>query len=529
MAGTRRHPGGPLVPEPILRLTAIPRMPTRWKVFGTVVAVLLAATLWLRYTAPPPPAAPAAPPAPHSVAVRPFLTLGPDTAAGALGPALAGELGEMLGGVPGLRVADPASVRVAARAAGDPRAIGRRLGVGSLLEGSVRLTGDRLRVTTHLVSAERGFDLWSETFEQPASDLQAVRDSIAHGVMATLRRQARARPMPATTPDAYLAVLHGRAALTRGTGDYLEEALAAFGEAVRLDSGYPPAWAGLAEAHVEELRAGVRAPAEAAGRARAAAGRALALDSLEVRALLARGTVRMLYDRVWAAAAADLRRAAALDPNRAGATHRLAHVFVAEGRLDSALAASRAAIARSPLDAALRVHLGWHYVMAGQDTLAEAALVAAGALDGVSVTDEHTAVLLEATGDTTGGIPRLARAVSASPDRVDLMAELARLYAGAGAPDSARALLARMRALADARYVSPYALALVHAALGETRPALEALDRALRERDPAVLDLPLDPRLASLRRDPRAAGLVRRLKPDYNPPTSSPRPPAPGL
>jgi tetratricopeptide (TPR) repeat protein len=435
----------------------------------------------------------------------------------------------MLGGVPGLRVADPASVRAAARAAGDPRDIGRRLGVGSLLEGSVRLSGDRLRVTTHLVSAEQGFDLWSETFEQPGADLQAVRDSIARGVMATLRRQARVRPAPVTAPGAYLAVLHGRDALARGTGDYLDEALAAFGEAVRLDSGYSPAWAGLAAAHAEELRAGVRAPSEAAEHARTAADRALALDSLEVRALLARGTVRMLYDRAWADAAADLRRAAALDPNRPGATHRLAHLFLAEGRLDSALDASRAAIARSPLDAALRVHLGWHYVMAGQDTLAQAALVGAGALDGVPVTDEHAALLLEATGDTAGGIPRLARAVSASPGRVDLLAELARLYAGAGAPDSARALLARMRALADARYVSPYALALVHAALGETRPALDALDRALRERDPAVLDLPLDPRLTSLRRDPRAAGLVRRLAPDYNPPTSTPRPPAPGL
>jgi hypothetical protein len=68
-----------------------------------------------------------------------------------------------------------------------------------------------------------------------------------------------------------------------------------------------------------------------------------------------------------------------------------------------------------------------------------------------------------------------------------------------------------MQALADARYVSPYALALVHAALGETRPAIAALDRALREGDPAVLQLGLDPRLATLRRDPRAAGLAGRL------------------
>ncbi len=91
---------------------------THWKIFDLAVAVLLAATLWLRYTAPPAPAAPVAPPAPHSVAVRPFLTLGPDTAAGALGPALAGELVEMLGGVPGLAPNTNGAIHAACQPAG---------------------------------------------------------------------------------------------------------------------------------------------------------------------------------------------------------------------------------------------------------------------------------------------------------------------------------------------------------------------------------------------------------------------------
>ena len=98
-----------------------------------------------------------------------------------------------------------------------------------------------------------------------------------------------------------------------------------------------------------------------------------------------------------------------------------------------------------------------------------------------------------------------------------------------GARTRARAARAHAGPRADARYVSPYALALVHAALGEARPAIAALERALREGDPAVLQLPLDPRLAALRADPRVTGLVRHLMPDYNPPTSSPRPPSPRL
>jgi len=501
-------------------------LPIRWKVFSTALAGLLAASLWLRYTAPAATTAPAvrvAAPAPPSVAVRPFLTLGPDTAAAPIGPAIAAELADAMGQVPGLRVADPASVRAAARGSGDPREIGGHLGVGAVLEGSVRLAGDRLRLSAHLVSVDQGFDLWSETFDQPVADLLAVRDSIARSVASTLRPGARLRPAAVTTPDAFLAYLRGREALAGRAVDDAEPAIAAFTDALRLDSMYAPAWSGLAEARVRELEVGVRAPAEAAEGARAAASRALALDGLDVRALLARGAVRMLYDRAWASAREDFRRAAALEPGRAATAHRLSHLFLAEGWLDSSLAASRAAIAESPLDATLRVHLGWHYAMAGDDSLIGAALAGAGALEGVPVTDEHAPLLLEVTGDSLA-VDRLARAVAQAPERLDLLAELARMHALAGRPDTARALLARIQALADARYVSPYALALVHAALAETRPAIAQLERALREGDPAVLELPLDPRLATLRRDPRVAGLVRRLAPDYNPPTSTSRP-----
>jgi TolB-like protein/tetratricopeptide (TPR) repeat protein len=496
-------------------------------VFGLAVVGLLTGSLWLRYTAPAASAPPPAVPAPPSVAVRPFLTLGPDLAAAPIGPALAGELVTAMGQVPGLRVADPASVRTAARGSGDPREIGRRLGVGAVLEGSVRIAGDRLRLSTHLVSVDQGFDLWSETFDQPAAELLAVRDSIARSVVSTLRPQARLHPPAATTPAAFLACLRGREALGGRGADDVEAAIAAFTEALRLDSGYSPAWAGLAEARVRELEAGVRAPAAAAEPARAAADRALALDSLDARALLARGAVRLLYDRAWAGAREDLRRAAALEPGRVAAAHRLSHLFLAEGRLDSSLAASQSAIGRSPLDAGLRVHLAWVYAMAGDDSLAATALAGAGALEGVPVTDEHAPLLLETTSDT-GAAGRLAQAVALAPERLDLVAELARLHALEGRPDTARAMLARMLALADARYVSPYALALVYAALGETRPAAAALDRALREGDPTVLLLPVDPRLAALRRDPRVADLVRRLVPDTATiPAARPSPPGP--
>jgi TolB-like protein len=494
-------------------------LPTRWKVFGGAVVGLLAATLWLRFAAPATPAEPARPPGADAVAVLPFLTPGPDTADAALGPGLARELVDALGHASGLRVADPVSVRAALERAPDTRALGRRLGVGAVLEGTLRVSGDRLRVSTRLVSVARGFDLWTESFDQPAGDLLAVRDSIARSVVATLRPQLQPLKFAATSDTAFRSYLRGREAMARGA---TRRAVLSFGEAVRLDSTYSPAWAGLAGAYTDELLADTLPPAGPAEAARAAANRALALQPGSAPALLARGIVRLVFDRAWAAAAADLRRADALEPGDPDPAHWRSHLFLAQGMIDSSLAASADAIARSPYDPSRRLHLAWHYAMARADTLAATTLDAVSLDSALLATDRHLPLLLEIAGDSASAFTDLNEALNLAPGRIEVRAELARLHALAERPDSARAMLAAMAPAEDSVWVSPYALALVHAALGARRAAFEAIGRALEERDPAVVALALDPRFAGLRRDRRFTGLVRRLAADYNPATSTP-------
>ena len=505
-------------------------MPTRWKIFGLAVGALLAITLWLRFSGPvaSQPRAPAPPP--YSVAVRPFLNQTPGLSADSLGPSLTGDLAALLGRAPGLRVADPVSVRAAAREASDPGEIGRRLGVGSVLEGSFRIAGERLRVSVHLVSVDHGFDLWSETFERNLPDLLAIRDSIARGVMLTLRPQARPALEPATPPAGYAAYLRGRAALEGGPAGNADAAVVAFGEAIRIDSSYAPAWAGLAQARVVELLAGLRAPAASAMLAREAADRAIALDSTEARAWLARGIVQLLHDRAWTEAGDALRRAAGLAPNTPDADHWRSHLFIVTGQEDSSLAATREAIRRGPLDPALQLHLAWHHLMAGHDSLARAALERSMALaPDVVRLDWDLAPLVALEGDSGLAVIRLQRGLYESPDRADLLAELARLHVVAGRPEG-REMLERLRRLGESRYVSPYAVATVQAALGDTAGTLALLRRAVDGRDPAVVYLARDPRLAGLRGQARFTGLVRRLAPDYNPlPIPSPRPRPSGL
>ncbi|MEO7985645.1 MAG: hypothetical protein ABI766_03855 [Gemmatimonadales bacterium] len=438
---------------------------------------LLAATLWLRLTGvaplPPPPTPP-----PHSVAVVPFLNDSPDSSYDYLSEGIGGDIASTLGRIPGLRVAAGGSTTVTDAA--DPPAAGRRLGVGSVLLGSIRPAGDRLRLSVRLVSVKGGFDIWSEAYERPADDLIAVENEIVMAIVAALRLRgtggdpADFAAVPQTSPAAHRAYLQGRSALRDESPGRAALAASQFSEAIRLDSTYAPAWAGLAESYVMRFVVESVAPLEVAPLARSAADRALALDSTLVGAWIARAVIRLLYERRLDEAGEDLARAIALDPNRAEGFHWQSHRLLAMGEMDSSLAASRRAIESSPFDASLRAHLGWHYLLARQDSLAVRAFGEAVAIDPAAAgTDEH---------------------FSWRPVRVD---------DPAAAYDS-------VTMASKTRYISPYTLAVAAAAAGRTAIAVSAVERAIDERTPTALYAGLDPRLDTLRSDRRFWTLLTR-------------------
>src|SRR2546427_11412882 len=154
-----------------------PILPVRWRVFGATIAVLLVVTLWLRITAGPrtPPGVEPTP-TPRSIAVLPFINASPDSSYDYLSDGIGADLTSALGRVPGLRVAGGRSA--IALAGEDPVTIGRPLRAASVLVGSIRPVGDRLRVSTHLVSVEGGFDLWSDADERPPAGLMSVQRDI---------------------------------------------------------------------------------------------------------------------------------------------------------------------------------------------------------------------------------------------------------------------------------------------------------------------------------------------------------------
>ena len=492
------------------------RFTPRWAFFTASVVALLVLSLWLRYTAVPASQPAQAPPAPNSIAVLPLVNASPDPANDYLSDGLTGELITALETVPGLRVAGRSSSFGFKGTPLDPQQAGRRLGVGAVLEGSVRQSGGRLRVTTHLVSVAQGFDLWSETYEGEVSEIFAVQDEIARAVTRTLRLRLPVGAAPTSAPrtrlDAYRAYLSGRALALSPTDETIPAATTAFESAIALDSAFAPAWVSLAEARAGEMVRGLRPTKEIAPLARTAAEGALALDSTSARARTALGLVLFHRDWKWADAERQFQQAIALNPDLVEVHHWYSHLLTALGREDESLTESRRALALSPMDPELTTHLGWHYLMAGEYGQADTALARAVSLDPGNP-DAHylLAVLAGVRGDYVSADAHLARIPAPAADRPRIRTEVGRVQALAGQTEGAKRVYDGLRESAMTGFVPSYDLAVLLLAMGDESRALALLDESAADRDASVVYLRSDPRLERLRGDRRFARVVRRL------------------
>ncbi|MDQ3427212.1 MAG: tetratricopeptide repeat protein, partial [Gemmatimonadota bacterium] len=244
----------------------------------------------------------------------------------------------------------------------------------------------------------------------------------------------------------------------------------------------------------------------------AALERSLALDSTLAEAHTTLGLIRFHYDWDWTGAEASFRRATALNPNLAEAHLWLAHLLLALGRAEESSAAGRRALSLSPADQRTRVQLGWQHLRA--ERYDEAREAAANALkQSPSAMEPHyqLALLAELSGDYPTAMAELELALTSAPDRAELRASLARVYALAGRPEEARRIVAELGQPSDGRYVSPYFLAWVGAALGDERQAFVELAAAAADRSEHLVYLRVDPRLDTLRQDPRFGRLAGRI------------------
>jgi TolB-like protein/Tfp pilus assembly protein PilF len=449
-----------------------------------------------------------------SIVVLPFANLSGDAEQDYFADGITEEIQGALAQISGLRVIGRTTSFALRGNAPEMREVARKMGLTAILEGSVRRSGPRIRVSAQVVDARDGFQLWSQTFDREAGDVLAVQDEIGRAVASALelkllpgaKRDGSARPVD---PEVYNQYLLARRFLAPSSLDGFVRAAAASQKAISLSPGFAPAWATLA-ASAAGIADWVEAPDEIQANQRqaiSAAARAIELDPrlAEAYAIRAQLLVQTTWD--WEAAGEDFDRALALAPGDADILRKKgAWLLAPQGRLSESIDLLRRSTELDPLSASAWSSLGLVQVGAGQGDDGERSLLRALEIDpendyaryalGVRqlVAGRPAAALAQAN-QASQGMWRLHGAALAEHDlghtreASDALAELTARYA----------------------FPSPYQIAEVHAWRGEADEAFAWLEKALQARDGGLLLLQWDPLLARIRGDPRMAALQKRL------------------
>jgi TolB-like protein/DNA-binding winged helix-turn-helix (wHTH) protein/Tfp pilus assembly protein PilF len=389
--------------------------------------------------------------------------------------------------------------------------IGSLLGAESLVEGSVRRDGGRLRINVRLINARDGYQLWSELYDGRMGDLLQVQEEIATSIANTLTGQVLSGPFSAVReagiadPLAYDLYLKGRFYWQRRTQDGLRSAVEHFEQAVQRSPEYARAWAGLADAYAVLGFYDYLAPAEAFPKAQAAATRALELDPSNASAQAALGYVALYYEWDLVEAEKSFRRSIALDPSYSKSHQWYGNLLTAAGRLDEAEQEMRLAQQLEPLSLIASAALGWALYHAGrhEDALAQYQLTLA--LDpNFELAYLWRGWALEALGRLDEAESALKEALARSSGNTISVAALARIQALRGEREIAKQTLLELQS--SNGYVPAYEISKAWFALGDMEQANAWLQKAYEQRSHSLVFLHVDPQLAKHQRD---AGFLR--------------------
>jgi TolB-like protein/Tfp pilus assembly protein PilF len=399
--------------------------------------------------------------------------------------------------------------------------IGRELGVMYLLDGSVRRSGSRVRVTAQLVETQGMTNLWTDSYERDVGDVLAVQSEVARRIARSLAL-ALAPDAPvragAATPsfEAYDLYMRGRYFREQATEEGARRAIEHYERALALDPDYAAAHAAIADAYRLLGAPGweVERPLALLTRAKAAAERALALDarSAEARAVLA--MIRFNFDWDLAGAEREIQAALTINPSFAQAHQYYSGILMTMGRMDAAIDAARRAVELDPLAPTATTSLGVRYYYAKRaDEAIQQFQKTLEISPAFSVAHWGLAQSYRMQRRFAEQVAELQRATTLSGNSSYMRAHLAYGYAVAG--DRARAEAIRQELVTEAggRYVAPYHLALIAAGLGEPDVALRWLERAFEDRSGWLVFLPVEPEFEGIRDAPGFQRLLARVTP----------------
>lgn len=396
----------------------------------------------------------------------------------------------------------------------DSLTAGRELGVEAVLDGSIQTSGERIRVVARLFRTGDGKQIWAGQFDEKFTDIFAVQDSISERVVTALKIRLESKEKKHSTEnvEAYQLYMKGRYHALNLTRAETDKGIAYFQQAIQIDPNYALAYVGLAEAYLPmALTSGVPSW-EAMPKAKAAALRAIEIDETLAEAHAALGFVIFWYDWDWQAAEKEYLRALVLDPNSARAHFAYAHLLSNMAQHEKALAEIKRARELDPLSLPTGALEGQILFFAGKYD---------EALDRLNKTiDLNPNIWLShlfiSRVYTQKGMH--AEAIAATKKAKELSsnsqsdAYLAYALAKWGKKAEARAVLDKLLKLSKESYVPPYNFAVVYNGLGESKNALDYLEKGFAERDVRMVFLKVEPKWNNLRSEPRFIDLLRRMR-----------------
>ncbi len=459
-----------------------------------------------------------------SIAVLPFVNRSRDEEDEYFSEGLADELTGMLAKIRGLRVAARTSAFQFKGTTEPLVVIGQKLNVATLLEGSVRKSGNRVRIVVQLVNVADGYHLWSETYDRTLDDIFAVQDDIAQSVVKELRvallgadpdsrasGEAKAAVAAAARgrgrdPEAHRLYLQARYLLDRNSRESITRAIDYLKQALAIDPDSALGWAGLAFAYSGAINLGVVTTPEGLPRAREAAVRSLAIEPDLPEALEAHAMMLLDHDWDWRAAGASVARLLAVAPDNAIALNRACMFANTMGRFEEALQVGRRGCEQDPLSS--RLHMNVAIALQCLDRLDEAEVEFRKAHElAPERAAAHNCIALALL--AKGRLDEALAEARAETEPVFRVHGLAIVHHGRGERAEADACLADLeRQYAD---MGAFQIAEVYGYRGELDTAFEWLDRAYAQRDPGLTQACCSWPLRPVFGDPRWSVLLRKL------------------
>ncbi|QOI97988.1 MAG: tetratricopeptide repeat protein [Flammeovirgaceae bacterium] len=510
IAGIRmKGPGGEKVSAEVYNKSEVITKTTanRKIVFGTVAALILLVAAFYYFRSDN--SMPSGQSEEQGIAVLPFADLSPEGDQEYFSDGLSEELLNLLARIPELKVISRTSAFSFKGKNEDIRSIGKKLGVTHILEGSVRKSSDKIRITAQLIHVSDGSHIWSKTYDRTLGDIFKIQDEIANAVVQELKLTLsgnEVHPRPANS-EAYNLYLQGRYFFAKHRREDVDEAIDLFNQAIAIDNSLADAWAALSLAYASHANNGYIDPAEGFEKARTAANKAIGLADDLASGHYALASILSAYDWNWPGAQDEFRKAIARDPSNIGAINGMANLALTLGQFDQAISLYTKALELDPLRTVIKVNLAMTLMHANR--LDEAAQQLNRALElnpNFPTARYRLGLIYLLQGNAAKAIEELQKEVVEDWR----MQGLAMAYYKAGKIKEADVLLKNF--ITEFQEVSAFQIAEIYGCRNDAGQVFAWLEKAYAQRDGGLSTLTGNPWLRSMENDPRYAEFRRKMK-----------------